>query len=584
MSYHVWQGTILDDTGNVQPGAKIEVRDAVTNALVELYQDVDGVYPADNPVATDEQGFAVFYAAAGRYTITATKGPYARTWENVRLGVLGSDVKHERTNVEYALGVTPADYSREQGRIARYGAVGAISAAQLKALTIDRCISIRDVNPLAGTGDANVDTQAVIDAANQLGHIGTIYFPQNSSTCYRIKPNLVTFAGPIRLLGDGRNFGTSLTCWGASSGQFLFTWDTGTAARITGAGMKGFYVNSNNRHGCLAKLVDTHRSTFEDIWCEGLQDMFESELGYSHSFYNIESNNNTRYGIHLKDSHNGVLISKCIFDGAGATGSYGVYLSGTALAVNIEDCEFEGFGDVSNYGVVLAPGPGDVIGPVRVTGCAFEQIKGAGLLVSGADHLSVQGLLVEGNSFYGSHVAHYGSTAGAARYAVLLSGRGAIGVTIRGNRVADQETGLVGDQSTMGNKALVIEDNLFQSGLNPYAKISGAAATGVRISGNRDFSGAPVDPVQKLTGAGAVSLFTYETQLITRGANALTLADGFENQRKFIWMQTDGGVATLTPARLRGGKTVTFDAVDDWALLEFTGGQWNMIAGNASLA
>jgi hypothetical protein len=485
------------------------------------------------------------------------------------------------TAAEISAGVTPTNFAVEP-QVGQGNRYTGLTAENFKRLS-NRTLSIRDINPLAGTGSESIDTQAIIDAATQLGQIGTIYFPQNSSTSYRITPNLITFTGPIRLLGDGRNFGTSLRIVGATTGQFAFTWDTGTASRITGAGMKGFYVTSDSANGCLANLVDTNRSTFEDIWCEGLQDMFVSEMGYSNSFYNCETNNNTRYGIHLKDNHNGVQIDKCIFDGAGASGSYGVYVSGTALAVNISNCEFEGFTDVSNYGVVLSPGAGDVVGPVQIQGCAFEQVKGSGVLVLGSDYLSVQSVLIEGNSFFGSYAALFGSAAGAATYGVVLAGPGAIGVTLRRNRVADQETGFVGDQSTTGNRSVVIEENVLASGLAPYTKISGGAST-VRVNDNLNTSAANVDNNQTLTGAGAVSLLSLRTYLVTTGANALTLADGVEGQEKLIVMKTDAGDGTLTPTNLYNGATLTFDDVGDSAYLVFMDSQWVFMGGTATLA
>jgi hypothetical protein len=90
--------------------------------------------------------------------------------------------------------------------------------------------------------------------------------------------------------------------------------------------------------------------------------------------------------------------------------------------------------------------------------------------------------------------------------------------------------------------------------------------------------------VQTLTGAGAVNLTTAFTELVTTGADALTLADGVEGQTKTIRMKTDGGDGTLTPANLAGGTTITFSAVGQYADLIFTGGEWWVLAGTATLA
>lgn len=89
---------------------------------------------------------------------------------------------------------------------------------------------------------------------------------------------------------------------------------------------------------------------------------------------------------------------------------------------------------------------------------------------------------------------------------------------------------------------------------------------------------------QTLTGAGAVSRATLRTNIVTTGANALTLADGYEGQEKFIVMKTDGGDGTLTPTNLYNGTTITFNDVGDSAHLLFTDSQWVFLGGTATLA
>jgi len=89
---------------------------------------------------------------------------------------------------------------------------------------------------------------------------------------------------------------------------------------------------------------------------------------------------------------------------------------------------------------------------------------------------------------------------------------------------------------------------------------------------------------QTLTNAGAVSLTTPITHLVTTAPAAVTLADGTEGQRKFIVMKTDGGTATLTPTNLGNGTTITFDDAGDSADLLFTNAAWHFMGGTATLA
>lgn len=88
--------------------------------------------------------------------------------------------------------------------------------------------------------------------------------------------------------------------------------------------------------------------------------------------------------------------------------------------------------------------------------------------------------------------------------------------------------------------------------------------------------------VQALTAAGAVNLTTQLTTIATSGAIAITLADGTANQRKVIAMTVDGGDATLTPAHLQGGTTLTFNDVGDVVHLIFIGTKWFIISNNGA--
>ncbi len=75
--------------------------------------------------------------------------------------------------------------------------------------------------------------------------------------------------------------------------------------------------------------------------------------------------------------------------------------------------------------------------------------------------------------------------------------------------------------------------------------------------------------VQTLTGAGAVNLTTTTTQIVTTGANALTLANGAHGQIKTLAMITDGGDGTLTPTTKTGYSTIVFNDAGDGCILQY---------------
>ncbi len=60
-----WQATIVDEQGNAQGGASIEVRREVVGLpLVSVYSDRAGVTPLGNPFTVGTDGFAAFMSLA----------------------------------------------------------------------------------------------------------------------------------------------------------------------------------------------------------------------------------------------------------------------------------------------------------------------------------------------------------------------------------------------------------------------------------------------------------------------------------------------------------------------------------------
>ena len=86
------------------------------------------------------------------------------------------------------------------------------------------------------------------------------------------------------------------------------------------------------------------------------------------------------------------------------------------------------------------------------------------------------------------------------------------------------------------------------------------------------------DTPQALTAAGAVSITTTLTTVASSAAIALTIPDGIQGQIKVIVFITDGGDATLTPATMNDGTTLTFADAGDSAILMWIGASgWQVI-------
>lgn len=80
------------------------------------------------------------------------------------------------------------------------------------------------------------------------------------------------------------------------------------------------------------------------------------------------------------------------------------------------------------------------------------------------------------------------------------------------------------------------------------------------------------------TDAGAISVETVWTAIVTAGAETRTLANGYEGQLKIIFCKTYVGDAVLTPANFANGTTITFNAVNDCWIGIFHAGEWHTVA------
>jgi len=92
---------------------------------------------------------------------------------------------------------------------------------------------------------------------------------------------------------------------------------------------------------------------------------------------------------------------------------------------------------------------------------------------------------------------------------------------------------------------------------------------------------------QTLTTDGSTTLVADVTSAISEvtssgGTGTITLADGSDGQIKMFIHIAGTNVATITPANLRGGTSVTMNAVGETATLMFKNSNWNIISVNGA--
>nr|AKH46262.1 hypothetical protein P12026_20 [uncultured marine virus] len=88
MTLSVFQSSVVNNSGDVQGGAEIEVVNEANGLPANLYSTRAGA-ATTNPMFADADGFFRFYTEAGEYRITATSGPFSKTFRYVRVGDSG---------------------------------------------------------------------------------------------------------------------------------------------------------------------------------------------------------------------------------------------------------------------------------------------------------------------------------------------------------------------------------------------------------------------------------------------------------------------------------------------------------------
>ena len=90
---------------------------------------------------------------------------------------------------------------------------------------------------------------------------------------------------------------------------------------------------------------------------------------------------------------------------------------------------------------------------------------------------------------------------------------------------------------------------------------------------------------QTRTGAGAIDVTVPVTHFVTNAdnsnANAVTLATGTAGMLKILYTKTEassGQTTVVTPNPTTGFATLTFDAVNDAAVLYYNGTYWIVLA------
>jgi hypothetical protein len=453
------------------------------------------------------------------------------------------------TEAEAAAGVTPTNYEYPEGNVLRYG-----------------------TNATPGTTDMSSALQAAVDvalAALGSGYAGVPVYLPRGAYLITTPPTFGTDADfrPIVICGDGN--GTQIINNAAAS----------TSATFNMAGVQGWTIRD-----LLLCGNSVHKN-------DGIR--IDGSVASS-NFWHIENVTSVMpgYGIYAKQTNTGVIRNFVSWPGI-TDDMLHVPQSVTMTDVNPHIYLTGSFAhNISIYDAWVMPNSSYGAGHrgikvdasqcqgLNIIGGLMQTLSGLntetaitldgnvfGAVIQGVYH---EGAIVELKNVYNSRIS--GLTDGSILGSLVLNSN-------TGRNTIDSMSLAVIELTGVGvvNNTLIncTARTTFTNTAPASNRLINCSMAGVEYE---DHGGAGTP--QTLTGAGAVNLTTRTTLLVTTGANALTLADGIEGQRKVIVMKTDGGDGTLTPTNRHGYATITFNDAGDSIELNFTDGKWAIVGGN----
>ena len=160
MALPIWQRTITTESGDVIPGAEVEVVNEATGLAADIFSTRAGTTPRTNPFFTGADGFAQFYVAPGEYRITATGPTGSIVW---RHNVLTGDAALRTTGTGAAQVPTNSDLGTMSTQDANAVAItgGTASLSSLTGTAVAQGLFDNTVGRLLKVGDYGVTNDAV---------------------------------------------------------------------------------------------------------------------------------------------------------------------------------------------------------------------------------------------------------------------------------------------------------------------------------------------------------------------------------------------------------------------------------------
>ena len=525
MSLPIFQRTIVDSSGNIQPGASVAVRNETTGDLVTIYADREGGTAKANPFLADSEGFATFYVEPGEYQVTATTPAGSITWSHVAIGDTAL-LELEKTTGSALVGYLPAGTgaipTTVQSKLRKFVALSdkGITTAGAAAANTTAMQALIDEVSAAGGGDIAADEAGTYNflqlkpknGVRLLGYIGkTIFKLDNSaaSNAHLIATAADGSDGSIDdfsisgLILDGNGKDATFVAYGCKRLRF-------TDAVFQNSGTYGCGLQA--RPGFTVDLPQEDvwftRCGFKDNGSDGVTDGLDIKHCTNVHLVDCWSSGNTDAGFNIRGE--GVSLTGCyshadrtgfrfqatdllasypsrfVVSGCIATGCIDEGFQVQASALNETHIDFSGVQSIGN-------------------GTGFE-FSGAGLIYGAAAGISAVGNTGNGVLITGNFIGHFVFSGG------VVSGNGVDGVNTTGKNTIFDALRIVGNTGT-GYRENVGADNNY-------------LATNCVVSGNGTDIGTRIGAE---TDDGFVSARSKQSVRVFPG-----LASGLE-------MQTDSG-------------------------------------------
>jgi hypothetical protein len=210
MAAPIFQRTIVDGNGDIQPGATITVRNEADGELAAVYSDRELTTVKSNPFSADSNGFVEFFAVRGEYRVKAEFGEEFIEWRYVQL----IDTEF-LVQLDDAGDATPITGDLSVGN--NLSVSGALTVEGLTDLGGSTSIGGSNVTILDGASlttrlsvknDDEPSSQVIVDASNTASKAASAYLLRSRGTI--ASPSAVQANDKLAALFVGGNDGTDM--------------------------------------------------------------------------------------------------------------------------------------------------------------------------------------------------------------------------------------------------------------------------------------------------------------------------------------------------------------------------------------